>query len=372
MVPPVTVIIMSYERQPYLRRQLLYFAEKPVHLIIADASDEAWSLGNAGGSGEMSYEYFHVPGYNTFIERLHLALERVNTEFMCFIDDEECLLWMGIMEAIRHLSENPDQVCAGGMVAETVETTGGLSLRPWGRWATSWSLKNDSPLDRFSEMVKMERTANLYYQVHRTAVIRKYVDCLRDFQYSYRGAFELAMSGFVILSGKWEMGTYPFWIRNGGSITPPSSATNYMTKSDTAEVVRVLMGSRSSCLSDSVDLDPSGPKYTPEFFEALIESGWGVDGLSDNRVHNKSLISRTVHVLRVRIGRMLRSHAPELHSRLRNRRQAHFSTAGNIDIYESTTFSDYGNAFEEAIPGFKADLECIERIWKSFPDGVPV
>lgn len=372
MAPLVTVVILSYERQQYLRRQLLYFAGKPVHLIIADGSDEAWSLGTDGGSGGMTYDYLHVPGYDTLVERLRLALERVDTEFMCFIDDEECLLWMGIMEAVKHLSANPDQVCAGGMVAETVETSDDLLLRPWGRWATSWSLLDDDPLDRYSQMVKLERTANLYYQVHRTATIREYVSCLGDFQYSYRGAIELAMSGFVILSGKWEMGTYPFWIRNGGSITPPSPTANYMTKSDTAEVVRVLMGSRSSCESDFVYSDPLAPQFTPEFFENLITSIWGEHGLIDNRVYNESLISRGAHVFRRRLGGMLRSHTPALHSWLRTRRRAHFSTSGNLGVNGPTSFSDYGSSYEKDRPGFRADLECIEGIWKTFPDGVPV
>jgi glycosyltransferase domain-containing protein len=369
MAPLITIVILSYRRQPYLRRQLLYFAGKPVHLVIADASDEAWPLGTIGGSGAMSWEYFHVPGYDTYLRRLRIALERVNTEFMCFLDDEECLLWTGITEAVKHLATHPDQSCAGGMVAQTVNDTGGLSLMPWERWSAQWSLMDDSPLERFREMVNKERTANLYYQILRTAEIRRYAANLDDFTFSYRGATEIAMTGFLALSGKWEMGSYPFWIRHGGSVSAPASTTGYMTHNDTLKVVRILMATSTdgeTLLQDSESLD-----YDAAGLEALIEMLWGARGSSDNRNCNRSPSSRVLAAVRARIGGIMRSYAPDLYSRLKMRHRRSQPEKGTFDRSAIMTFSDYANASVKAQSEVRADLENIEAIWNAYPDGVP-
>lgn len=80
-----TAVILSYNRQDALRRQLLYYANKPVHLIFADGSDDDWGTGEWGSIGAMTWEYFRISGFDSYVERTVTAVYKVKTEFMFFL-----------------------------------------------------------------------------------------------------------------------------------------------------------------------------------------------------------------------------------------------------------------------------------------------
>ena len=77
-----TAIILSIKKHAELRRQLLYYANKPVHLVLADGSSDDWSSGNCGSIGEMTWEYFRISGPKTYLKRLAEASRRVQTEYV--------------------------------------------------------------------------------------------------------------------------------------------------------------------------------------------------------------------------------------------------------------------------------------------------
>ena len=56
----LTMVCLTYNRQSFAKRQLLYFADKPVNLIIADGSEKPWSLGTNGNIGQMNWCYFNI------------------------------------------------------------------------------------------------------------------------------------------------------------------------------------------------------------------------------------------------------------------------------------------------------------------------
>jgi hypothetical protein len=98
--PQITIIILTYQRHNFIRRQILYYASYAVHLIFADGSENRWEHEDRGVIHDMSWEYIHYPGYDTYRERLHLALEQVKSDYVCLLDDQECILWSGLIEAI--------------------------------------------------------------------------------------------------------------------------------------------------------------------------------------------------------------------------------------------------------------------------------
>jgi glycosyltransferase domain-containing protein len=119
--PRISVIVLTYERHDFIRRQLLYYSNHPVHLIFADGSAARWPHGEQGTSNEMSWEYIHCPGYDTIMERLALSTQKVITEYVCLLDDQECILFTGINSAIDTLDAEPKHSCAGGLVALHIE-----------------------------------------------------------------------------------------------------------------------------------------------------------------------------------------------------------------------------------------------------------
>jgi len=148
----LTLVLLSYERQSFIRRQLLYYSSRSVHIVIADGSATPWQDGLFGHSGDLTWEYLHVPGYYTYRDRFALALERVTTEYVCLIEDQECILWTGLQSAVHTLDAEPDRVCAGGLVAIAHAKPNETVLYPWGNRGDPWQLTNPDPLERFRKI----------------------------------------------------------------------------------------------------------------------------------------------------------------------------------------------------------------------------
>ncbi|MBU1109676.1 MAG: TIGR00180 family glycosyltransferase [Candidatus Riflebacteria bacterium] len=272
----LTIICLSYERQPMMRRQLLYYSNRPLHVIFADGSAKPWALGYQGSIGTLTWEYFNITGYDSYVNRIAESISRVKTEYVAFIDDEECLLWTGLRRAMDFLDIHSEHICAGGMVCMAGADNGKSFVSPWGRWSVPWSLTDPDPLNRFAEMSGAERTGNLYYQVFRRKDLEHYNSIIPTFLYRYLSGLEILFTGFLTLSGYWEMGDYPFWIRNGGSVANPSNALNYISEEEMRDV--------SQRLSSLYDSNPSGVfrAFTQGSKEAvanaiymIIDAQWG-------------------------------------------------------------------------------------------------
>ena len=237
-----TAVILSYNRQDALRRQLLYYADKPIHLIFADGSDDDWGTGQTGSIGEMTWEYFRISGANSYIERKVRAVYKVKTEFMFFLDDEDCILWTGVERAIDFLTENSDHSCAGGRADSMQLLHRRLGIRGWSRFRKPFELLESTGIERFEKMCVAGRTANLFYQVLRTAIARAYVGALdpgMTFSNRYYSSVEVTWSGFLSFCGKWEMGTYPFWIRYSAATInslPPESRDHVSSRKEAMEM----------------------------------------------------------------------------------------------------------------------------------------
>lgn len=239
-----TAVILSYNRQDVLRRQLLFYANKPVHVIFADGSDEDWGTGQSGSIGAMTWEYFRIPGFDSYIERKVKAVYKVKTEFMFFLDDEECILWTGVERAINFLTENSDHSCAGGRLDNMRIVHGRLGIRGWRRFAEPFELLQPFGLERFEKMLGANRTANLYYQVLRSASARAYVGAL-DQELKLSGThpsyLEIAFCGFLSFCGKWELGAYPFRVRySAKSINSWSGSPDCLSSKDAIKLAALI------------------------------------------------------------------------------------------------------------------------------------
>ena len=255
-----TAVIVSYNRQDVLRRQILYYANKPIHLIFADGSDDDWGSGDSGSIGEMTWEYFRISGYNSVLKRLVEAVHRVESEFMFFIDDEECILWTGVEQAVEFLRQNPDHSCAGGAVLRASKGLSAKRFQPrsfalstWHNFNSSFDLTDSDPISRIYKLNNEGRTANIYYQVHRSKIVKAYSQKIMNFDFieKYTGTLEIIFTSFVIKHGKWAKCEYPYWFRFGESVLSPNKLPRYMSAKDCEEVTRLLIEGDSLDLCDS-------------------------------------------------------------------------------------------------------------------------
>ena len=260
-MPRATAVILSYNRQNALRRQLFYYANKPIHLIFADGSDDDWGSGESGSIGEMTWEYFRISGFGTYISRLQTAVLKVKTEFMFLLDDEECILWTGIESAINFLRQNDDHSCASGRADWMGFIDGKLAIGPWGRWSKPLALTQTDALERLSVIGQKGRTANLFYVVVRTKELRNFshiFDARFDFDAYSVPFIEVYLASFLALAGKLETRNYPFWFRYRSEKEHTfSNNSNHLLDGEAMAIQEMLKTALSSgsrlCEDDSIE-----------------------------------------------------------------------------------------------------------------------
>lgn len=355
----ITIIILSFERHDYLRRQLLVYADQPVHLIFADGSQGLWSLGTSGSMGRMKWEYFNVRGYASYPLRLVEAVARVQTPYVCLLDDQEAIFVSGIARAIEQLETHTGHSCAGGRVASAVSIGGRIRLIPYEGWSSQWSLHDDDSIYRFRALASHERTANLFYQVIRTDDLRNITAGLDTLNISYSSAIEIYLTGSLALIGKWEMGAYPYWVRSGGSLTRPAEEHPYMATRDAMDICERLLKIRETY--EDVSLYSEALENDLEEVLSLTLAVWG-DRRTDLRKLPGAIVAsalqKSTEGLRKRLGKALRNRAPAAYRKLRKEREPDLS------------FSEYAVTHGSGSPVVMLEMLRIEGIWQEFPTGV--
>lgn len=359
--PQITIIILTYQRHNFIRRQILYYASYAVHLIFADGSENRWEHKNWGVNNDMSWRYIHYPGYDTVRERLHLALEQVETDYVCLLDDQECILWSGLIAAINTLKNNPDHSCAGGLVAIYDSSDGKLTT--W-KGFSELNLTHSKILDRFTKIVGPEQlSANLVYQVMRTSDLRDFSSNMRDHFGNSTATHEVALSGFLALKGKYLTGQYPYWIRSGGTVPVPYGFEVIIPSSEIKRLSSKLLAMLN--LNNNVSMDKL---VTIENLTEAIEKGWGQSSKWANdskeyfdgiRVRDKTIKQQ----LRTTSSIYIKTKAPLIYHAYKT-----YKKSGKKD---SLSFLEYANFYSDYSYEVIRDILSLEIIWKTFPNGIP-
>jgi glycosyltransferase domain-containing protein len=355
----ISIIVLTYERHDFIRRQLLYYSNHPVHLIFADGSAVRWPHGQKGISNEMSWEYIHCPGYDTFLERLALATEKVKTEYVCLLDDQECILFTGIKSAIDTLDAEPKHSCAGGLVALGIESNKCSELVPWKR-NTQLALLETSPLERFYKIVGPKHlAANLVYQVMRTDDLKNYSSIMRGHNGTSTATHEVALAGFLSLKGKYLMGDYPYWIRNGGTVAPPEGYDVIIKREEIQQIAKKIIDIMNVSNPESFDVNT---------LASTIESGWGQSSqwakdsrgyLKGIRMNNNTIKRR----LRYFLITMIKFIAPKIYFRVKFNKNSKTNPKLSFLKYATINSNNSYRVLE--------DLLSLEKIWETFPKGIP-
>jgi glycosyltransferase domain-containing protein len=209
----ISIVILTINKHDYIQAQIKYYADKPVKLIFADGSDTGWGHGSTGQSEQMTWEYFHLPGPDTYWLRLRESLQRVDTEFVMLLDDEDCALFSGITQAVQFLHDHPDFASAGGTTLQALSVKRRLGLAV-SKKETAVQINDSSANLRLDKLFSDKRSAQLNYHVHRTRYLSKFANQIATLPTDIPITFAVrALPTFCVLSGKWKAINYPFLIR---------------------------------------------------------------------------------------------------------------------------------------------------------------
>jgi glycosyltransferase domain-containing protein len=333
-------------------------------LIFADGSDDDWGGGCAGSIGKMTWEYFRISGYDSYIKRFVEAVRRVETEFMFLIDDEECILWTGVEKAVEFLKQNPDHSCAGGAVLRASKGLSAKRFQPksfalstWHNFNSLFDLTDSDPISRICKLNNEGRTANIYYQVHRSKIVKAYGQKIVNFDFieKYIGTLEIIFTSFVIKHGKWVKGEYPYWFRFGDSVSSPNKLPRYMSAKNCEEVTRLLIE------GDSLDLCDSTSSLQ---LVQVLQKTYGEVGILE-RVNRKIPIYK----------KMLKGKPLNLLARMRKVFKVYL-----FEVYpvffelkypdEAMRVKTYATRYAGGSKEVMADLAKFEDIWSRFSNGL--
>jgi len=365
MVALATAIILSINKHAELRRQLLYYANKPVHLILADGSIDDWTSGCRGSIGEMTWEYFRISGPKTYLKRLAEASRRVQNEYVFLVDHEECILWSGVKAAIAFLKDNEDHSCAGGRADTTQQSRRRISLIPHYNSKNKFCLLEESALERFRVAFQSKRTRDLTYQVKRSTDLRVFAETVEEVNLVGRSRYvpEYLQFGFFVLIGKYSGQTFPYWIRNGGSTPTMLGDPDLPTRADYEEISELIVEAYEKRSSNKgmqkPDLDSRN--LTEIMSWKLEQKKKFVVDVSEEVKRSQvspNVLSRSASSMALIAGQILYDHLPNVYHLFRP------------DGYQ--TFSMYASKYSNGSQEITQDLALIEKIWNAFPFGVSI
>ena len=363
----VTAVVMSYKRQDFLRRQLIYYANKPIHLIFADGSDEDWGSADSGSIGEMTWEYLRVSGSLTYLKRLAEATLRVRTEYMLFLDDEECVLWTGINQAISFLSVNSDHACAGGSAYTTALSQRRLCLVPHYHEANKFSLTLNDSFRRFHHLFNSKRTKAYFYQVLRTADVKVFAETVGNYSLYGKSRYvpEHLLHGFLALCGKYEPSVYPFWIRHGGSQPELDGESNEICVRDVAEIADLIYAAYRKRNSHD---DRTCTDLTSKDLEESMSGLTKAKDDNSRELHSKGLIGgfetsvNRIFMMSLRllsvIAHLVFDLCPSLYEVVRP--------------HGLWSFKKFAIENDPRRGGVYDDILSIEQVWVNFPKGISI
>lgn len=347
----VTLIALSWEKKPYLKRLILSYTDYDYHLILADGSSEPWNWPNTGSSGRLTWEYFNLDGranpVGSYVHRFVEAISKVNTEYVTFIDDEEILFPIGIEKSIQKLDLDINASCAGGGIA-TLFSLGKNEMKVgrWGRRSDPYQLTSQNFDDRINLIINDERTANLTYQVMRTSIVKDFSSILKESDFKYFASPEVFITLHLLKNGTWEMGRYPYWLRVTGpaheSLDRWDSGNDFMSPSE------------AYWIASSIYPDESVKK---ENLYSLILCKWGTSRVNSIEQENTFLSFRK---LKNRAKEFLRKIPFLLYF---------YKRLSNKQINTPTLMSYFQEYSEWSLESFH---ECIffESILQKFPTGI--
>ena len=110
----LSVLIYSYNRHDFLRRQILYWADKPVDLLIADGSQDPMEVPEAERQGQCCLIYHHAPGPRNVNLRMKWLAGNATTPYIVFLDDQDSFLWSAAIRLMDFLDNSVQYASASG------------------------------------------------------------------------------------------------------------------------------------------------------------------------------------------------------------------------------------------------------------------
>ncbi|EJM69777.1 putative glycosyltransferase [Pseudomonas sp. GM50] len=169
-----TVVVISHNRNAFLRRTLQYYSSYPCTVLVLDSSVE----GDEHMARDFpSVDYRHLPQftYQGLQEKLTYGVNQVTTPYMVFAADDDFLLHGALTESVEFLEGNPDYgLCHGYGMMYLARATEVNYYRRDKRVQEDYN--SQQPEDRVMQF--MDQFLPPFYAVTRTDLLQQWFSLL--------------------------------------------------------------------------------------------------------------------------------------------------------------------------------------------------
>lgn len=169
----LTIVVPSYERPQYLARQIRYWNDRQVALLIVDGSARPLESAQTSGNSRLLYHH-HVA---SFQHRMLRACELITTEFVALCGDDDLYLPSGLRACIQRLDQDSGMVGCVGRSLRFSRKRGDLFAQFINRDVADTSKKFASGLERVTNTYQQNKIVNAMYGVYRTSAWQDSVSC---------------------------------------------------------------------------------------------------------------------------------------------------------------------------------------------------
>ena len=212
----LTILLTLRDRAPFTKRWLAYAVAvaMPYRILIADGSSDnsAEPMVARAREAGLGIELVRYPPDRTYADyyaKVADALSRVTTPLVVLADNDDLFIPNGLACAVRFLTDHPSHVACGGQTAvfwmssprgpEAHETVYGDGID----WKCSSKVHSDVADTARQRIIDQSLGASdVFYSVHRTALLRAHFDIVRDFNPQDLFLMEQAIAFLTAISGK--------------------------------------------------------------------------------------------------------------------------------------------------------------------------
>ena len=201
-----TILIPTYNRCKDLFYNLEHIKRNAdferIKFIVLDGSSVELAATNKQMCFSSNIEYYHFGSHVTFQERVLKGLEKVNTEYVALLADDDLMDFNGFLECVSFLQSHKDYGCVHGQYVSFYRQEDG-SISIIGETYKSSSYKEEDPLVRLYNHFS-DFHAHELFAVMRVSVMKACYQAMIDIGYlndKYL-CYELIHVAIVTVSGK--------------------------------------------------------------------------------------------------------------------------------------------------------------------------
>ena len=209
----ITIVCLTYRRQPFIRRQLLYFADKPVDIIFADDSKKDFNSAKKGKIGRLNWRYFRINKKSSIYERWFKASKLIKTKYVCMLDDTDFIPYTTLNKAKIFLEKNKSYKASGGLRFTISKEKKNNLFNLENKIKDIENYKNYSKEKNLNYIFSKQLTRNIFYSLVDSSVFKDAIKTIYDFKHTSWGvSSELILTSMIILKCKIKFFMKPFVI----------------------------------------------------------------------------------------------------------------------------------------------------------------